>query len=203
VQPMVQATAAGVAFTADPVTGERGVVLVEAVRGLGERLVSGAAAPDEWVVHGDSADRRATTGEDAIDAAVATAVATLARRVEQLLGGAQDIEWALADGELVLLQARPVTALPQQQVKPVQVAAEPPPGYWTREASHAPVPLTPFTRVVSSWRTPAYRKMCAQLGLLFDTVDFRDIGGWQYIRVVPLDANDRPGRIGTCVAAPS
>jgi rifampicin phosphotransferase len=201
VQPMVRATAAGVAFTADPVTGERGVVLVEAVCGLGERLVSGAAAPDEWVVHGDSAYRRATTGEDAIDAAVATAVATLARRVEQHLGGAQDLEWALADGELKLLQARPVTALPQQQVKPVPVAAEPPPGYWTREASHAPVPLTPFTRVVSSWRTPAYRKMCAELGLLFDTVDFRDIGGWQYIRVVPLDANDRPGRIGTCVAA--
>jgi hypothetical protein len=153
------------------------------------------------VIHGDSAYRRTTTGEDAIDAAVATAVATLARRVEQHLGGAQDLEWALADGELVLLQARPVTTLPQQQVRPVPVAADPPPGYWTREASHAPAPVTPFTRVVASWRTPIYRNMCAQLGLLFDTIDFRDIGGWQYIRVVPLDANDRPGRIGTCVAA--
>jgi rifampicin phosphotransferase len=201
VQPMVHATAAGVAFTADPVTGERDVVLVEAVRGLGERLVSGAASPDEWVIHGDSACRRTTTGEDAIDAEVATAVATLARRVEQHLGGPQDLEWALAAGEVVLLQARPVTALPKQQLKPAPVAAEPPPGYWTREASHAPSPWTPFARVVLSSRTPTYRNMCAQLGLLFDTIDFRDIGGWEYIRIVPLGANDRPARVGACVAA--
>jgi rifampicin phosphotransferase len=201
VQPMVRATAAGVAFTADPVTGERGVVLVEAVRGLGERLVSGAASPDEWVIHGDSAYRRTTTGEDAIDAGVATAVATLARRVEQHFGGPQDLEWAVKDGDVVLLQARPVTTLPQQQIKPVPVAAEPPPGYWTREASHAPAPWTPFARVVLSSRTSTYRNMCAQLGLLFDTIDFRDIGGWEYIRIVPLGANDRPGRVGACVAA--
>jgi phosphohistidine swiveling domain-containing protein len=201
VQPMVEATAAGVAFTADPVTGERDVVLVEAVRGLGERLVSGAASPDEWVMQGDSAYRRTTTGEDAIDAGVATAVATLARQVEQYFGGPQDLEWALADGDVVLLQARPVTTLLKPQVKPVPVAAEPPPGYWTREASHAPAPWTPFARVVLSSRTPTYRNMCAQIGLMFDTIDFRDIGGWEYIRVVPLGANDRPGRVGACVAA--
>jgi phosphoenolpyruvate synthase/pyruvate phosphate dikinase len=50
VQRLVEAEAAGVAFTADPVTGERGVVVVNAVRGLGDRLVSGPASPDEWVV---------------------------------------------------------------------------------------------------------------------------------------------------------
>jgi pyruvate,water dikinase len=50
VQPMVPATAAGVAFTADPVTGERGCVLIDAVVGTGERLASGAATPDRWVV---------------------------------------------------------------------------------------------------------------------------------------------------------
>lgn len=42
VQPMVAAVAAGVAFTADPVTGERGVVVIDAARGLGEQVVSGA-----------------------------------------------------------------------------------------------------------------------------------------------------------------
>jgi rifampicin phosphotransferase len=201
VQPMVQATAAGVAFTADPVTGDRGVVLIEAVRGLGERLVSGAASPDEWVIREDSAYRRETIGEDAIDAGVATAVATLARQVEQHFGGPQDLEWALADGEVVLLQARPVTTLSQSQVKPVPVPAEPPPGYWTRDASHAPAPWTPFGRVALSSRLLTYRNMCAQIGLLFETIDFRDIGGWEYIRIVPLGANDRPGRVGACVAA--
>src|SRR5512133_459 len=171
VQPMVQATAAGVAFTADPVSGDRDVVLVEAVRDLGERLVSGAATPDEWLVRGNSADRRTTTGEDAIDARAATAVATLARRVEQHLGGPQDVEWALSAGEVVLLQARPITALPQQLIEPVPVAVEPPPGYWVRESSHAPAPWTPFARVVLKSRTPAFRARCSELGLLFETID--------------------------------
>ena len=46
IQPMVAATAAGVAFTADPVTGERDCVVIDAVAGIGERLASGAATPD-------------------------------------------------------------------------------------------------------------------------------------------------------------
>src|SRR5919106_2979086 len=52
VQRMVPADAAGVAFSANPVTGDRDQTLVSAVRGLGERLVSGRATPDEWVVRG-------------------------------------------------------------------------------------------------------------------------------------------------------
>lgn len=136
VQPMVPAVAAGVAFTADPVTGDRGAVIVEAVRGLGERLVSGAASPDEWIVRDGTATRRTST-EDAIDAEIASSVAGLARRVEQHFGGPQDIEWAYAGGEVVLLQARPITALPRRQVEPVPVPIEPPPGYWIRDASHS------------------------------------------------------------------
>ena len=191
VQPMVPATAAGVAFTVDPVTGDRATVVVEAVRGLGERLASGAASPDEWVVRGDSVSLRAGT-EDAIDTEVARAVAALARRVEQCLGGPQDVEWALAGGEVVLLQARPVTGLRERSVQPVPVPVDPPPGYWTREASHAPVPWTAFNRAVLRSRTPGMREMCAQLGLLFETIEWREIGGWEYVRIVPLGGKDRP-----------
>ena len=50
VQRMVSAEAAGVAFTANPVTGDGHETIINAVRGLGERLVSGQASPDEWVV---------------------------------------------------------------------------------------------------------------------------------------------------------
>jgi phosphohistidine swiveling domain-containing protein len=192
VQPMIPARAAGVAFTADPVTGDRGAVVVEAVRGLGERLVSGAVSPEEWVVRGNSASRRTAAAEEAIDADVARAVADLARRVEQHLGGPQDVEWALSGGEVVLLQARPITALPERQVEPVPLPVEPPSGYWTREASHAPVPWTPFNRAALRSRTPAFRSICEQLGSLFETIDFRDIGGWEYTRVVPLGGKDRP-----------
>ena len=60
IQPMVAATAAGVAFTADPVTGERGCVVIDAVAGIGERLASGAATPDRWVVRGDAIHQDST-----------------------------------------------------------------------------------------------------------------------------------------------
>lgn len=189
IQPMVPADAAGVAFTADPVTGDRGVVVVEAVTGLGERLVSGEAAPDTWEIRDSTATRRTTGIDPILNADQAHAVAALARRVERHEGRPQDIEWALAGGELVLLQARPVTTL---SAEPLPVPAEPPPGYWTREDSHAPVPWTPFARAVLAARTPAVRRMCAELGLLFETIEFRDIGGWEYVRIVPLGGKDRP-----------
>jgi rifampicin phosphotransferase len=66
VQPMVVATAAGVAFTADPVTGERGCVVIDAVAGIGDRLASGAATPDRWIVRGD-AIHQDSTAEAAMD----------------------------------------------------------------------------------------------------------------------------------------
>ena len=44
-----------VAFTADPVTGERGCVVIDAITGIGDRLVSGAVTPDRWVIRGDDA----------------------------------------------------------------------------------------------------------------------------------------------------
>src|SRR4030095_9913946 len=80
---------------------------------------------------------------------------------------------------------------PQQLVKPAPVTAEPPPGYWVREASHAPAPWTRFARVVLRSRTPAFRAMCSELGLLFETIDLRDISGWEYVRIVPLHDKDR------------
>jgi rifampicin phosphotransferase len=159
VQPMIQATAAGVAFTADPLTGERDVVLVEAVRGLGERLVSGTASPDEWLVHGGSAERRTTTGEEAIDAGVARAVAALALRLEQHFGEPQDLEWALSAGEVVLLQARPITALPRRPVEPLPVPVEPPPGFLgTRGQPRADSmdPVRPRCVCVARVRVPRY-----------------------------------------------
>jgi len=126
VQVIVEADSAGVAFTANPMTGDRGEVVVTAVRGLGERLVSGAAVGDEWAVRGDEADRRRNS-ESAISAYQAVEIAALARRVEKYFGSPQDIEWAISGDELYLLQARPMTALPE----PVEWRP-PAPGYWMR-----------------------------------------------------------------------
>jgi rifampicin phosphotransferase len=191
--PMVQADAAGVAFSADPISGDRGTAVVNAVRGLGERLVSGQASPDEWVVRNGEAHPRATP-EGAIDAATATRVAELARRVERHRGAPQDIEWAVAGSDLVLLQARPITSLPDQPVEPVPVPLEVPPGFWEREASHAPKPWTPMTLSVGmdQPRNQAIRRMFGEYGILAETLEFAQIGGWDYSRLVPLGGKDRP-----------
>ncbi|MDQ4032032.1 MAG: PEP-utilizing enzyme [Actinomycetota bacterium] len=194
VQPMVAAVAAGVAFTADPVTGDRGVVVIDAVRGLGEQLVSGAVTPDRWEVRAEA--RRLPTapgGTPTIDAATACAIAALARRTEDLLGVPQDVEWALSgNGTLVLLQARPVTTLAGEPVPLIPLPVEPPEGYWVREASHAPLPWTAFTHAVFEARNRGIRQMCTELGLLFETVEMRNIGGWEYLRIVPLGGKEPP-----------
>jgi pyruvate,water dikinase len=84
-----------------------------------------------------AADRRAVR-EAVLDADQARAIAVLARQVEAHFGTPQDIEWAIAGDRVFLLQARPITALPETELEPVPV--EPPPGYWQREASHARCP---------------------------------------------------------------
>ncbi|NIQ59722.1 MAG: hypothetical protein GWN85_41585, partial [Gemmatimonadetes bacterium] len=82
--------------------------------------------------------------------------ADLARRVAADRGAPQDVEWALDDAGLWLLQARPITVLPD--VEPVPVPVEVPAGYWEREPVHAPQPHTPMNRsLLNPWRTEALR----------------------------------------------
>jgi phosphohistidine swiveling domain-containing protein len=141
VQRLVPAAAAGVAFTANPVTGDRHEIIVNAVRGLGERLVSGEVAADEWVVRESEATCRQSS-EGILSAEQALAVAELAQRIAAHFGGPQDVEWALAGGQLLVLQARPMTALPE----PVAWQA-PLPGGWMRNfrlGEWLPEPVTPL-----------------------------------------------------------
>ena len=149
VQRQVEATVAGVAFTANPVTGQRNEVVISAVQGSGERLVSGYATPDEWIVHDQKADCLAAR-EGVTDVDLALAVAALARRVEAHFGGIpQDIEWALVGDELFLLQARPITALPE----PVIWKASQP-GPWARHFRLGEWLGDPVTPLFASWGLP-------------------------------------------------
>jgi pyruvate,water dikinase len=146
VQCQVSASAAGVAFTANPVTGNRAETVISAVQGESSRLVSGQATPDEWIVRDQKAVCRAER-EGVIDAGCALAIAELARRVEAHFGGLpQDIEWALAGGELILLQARPITALPE----PVEWKARLP-GAWARHIRLGEWLGDPLTPLFESW----------------------------------------------------
>ncbi len=192
VQRLVSPSAAGVAFTANPVTGERGEIVVSAVRGLGERLVSGEASPDEWIVRGDEAIcERAPEG--AVDRDDVIAVARMARQVEDHFGSPQDIEWAIADGQTFLLQARPITTLGQQTADMTPIPIEVPPGFWERESAHQPQPLTPMYRsTFFPAHERAFRAVFEQASLLAEGLEFREIGGWLYSRLVPLGGRDRP-----------
>ena len=131
VQVMVDARAAGVAFTANPVTGARDQIVVTAVVGLGESLVGGEQTGEEWTVIGAERPQRTRPeldGAEILDETQAGQVASMAARVAAHFGRPQDIEWAIdTSGKLWLLQARPMTALPEP------VSFTPPgPGLWMR-----------------------------------------------------------------------
>jgi len=112
VQRMVDADKAGVLFTVDPVQRRRDQMIVEAVRGLGEQVVSGEVTPDHYVTDRSGRVKRSTlVGEGTLDEREIESLVELGRRLEDHFGGPQDIEWAIADGRIYLLQARPVTTL--------------------------------------------------------------------------------------------
>ncbi|MGH3645685.1 MAG: PEP/pyruvate-binding domain-containing protein [Micromonosporaceae bacterium] len=183
IQYLVDADAAGVAFTANPVTGDRGEVMINAVRGLGEKLVSGHVTPDQWSVRGGAATPTAVT-DDAIDAAQAQAVAELARQVEEHFGGPQDIEWAITGGVPWLLQARPITALPDPPEEQAALPVEVPDGVWQR-SNYAPEPLSPMFR---SLMLPGLTELSINLFPygIGQRLEFCEIGGWMYAQFVKL-----------------
>jgi phosphohistidine swiveling domain-containing protein len=166
IQRMVPAAAAGVMLTADPINGDRGSCVITAVRGVGDRLVSGTASGDEWTVRDDVATARRQP-EHAIDADQARHIAAEARRIADGRGTPQDIEWAIdGEGLLWIVQARPMTALPPD------VSWEPPaPGFYTRTYRFGEWISEPVTPLFESWllsameeRTHAYyRKWLGQV----------------------------------------
>jgi rifampicin phosphotransferase len=135
VQQMVFPRAAGILFTADPVTGNRKVASVEASFGLGEALVSGLVNGDVYKVRdGEVVARAVATKQRAIHASPAggtqeqaieperqdqpaltdaqvVRLAQLGRRIEAHFGRPQDIEWCLVDDDFQIVQSRPITTL--------------------------------------------------------------------------------------------
>jgi len=106
VQRMIDATAAGVAFSADPVSGQRDRVVISAIAGLGEALVSGEEDGETWVI---GAQAQAPEIPEVLNQAQADEIAVLARKAEAAFGSPQDIEWAIDADGLHILQSRPIT----------------------------------------------------------------------------------------------
>jgi pyruvate,water dikinase len=135
VQEMIASESSGVLFTANPLTGRRDEIVVDASFGLGEAIVAGQVEPDHYVVipqgwkvterilggkavavvprtgggthqvRQDGAQRQALSDTQIVE------LAQTAQRVAEHFGSPQDIEWAWAQGRLYLLQSRPITSL--------------------------------------------------------------------------------------------
>jgi len=173
VQIMVAADVSGILFTANPASGERSEIVVNASYGLGEAIVGGEVTPDTFVLERDGfqtkertigskatmilpAGDQGTTSESVTDAkrlelslsdAQLSELAALSMQVEEVFEGLpQDIEWALADGVCWLLQARPITNLPPPP--PPVVTWDPPyPGaklIRRQVVENMPQPLSPL-----------------------------------------------------------
>ncbi len=113
VQRQLAPDVAGVAFSLDPVSGRADTVVVEAVRGLGESLVSGRAVPAR-ALFARTLELRALTQpsphDEVLSEPIAREVARLTLEVEAAMAVPVDVEWAWAEGRAFLLQWRPVTA---------------------------------------------------------------------------------------------
>src|SRR5215469_14929518 len=135
VQQMVFPQAAGILFTADPVTSNRKIASIEASFGLGEALVSGLVNADVYKVRDEAIVARAVAikqlairaspgggtqqlpieqerqQQPALTDAQTLQLAKLGRRIEEHFGHPQDIEWCLVAGGFQIVQSRPITTL--------------------------------------------------------------------------------------------
>lgn len=159
IQRMVPAEYAGVAFTADPLTGERDVVRIGAGAGLGDALVSGESVGTDVTVRRVAAEDIVMGDAKGIEEGLLSEVADLAREVESYQGVPQDVEWAYTAGVLHLLQARPITVLPVWPVLPDGKG-------WAKDFAHYPEPVTPFGFSAEQATAPGMASMFVELGLM-------------------------------------
>jgi rifampicin phosphotransferase len=173
VQRMVLSQAAGVLFTANPATGDRAELVINASFGLGEAVVGGVVTPDSYVLDRSGfdmkevsigtkesmvvpADGQGTRVQEVpeprrtapvLSAPLLRGLSELALRVEQIYEGVpQDIEWAVTGTHCQLLQARPITALPPAPLRDVRWEPPTPGSAWIRRqvVENMPEPLSPL-----------------------------------------------------------
>ena len=150
VQVMVEPEVAGVLFTCNPLSGDRSMVAINASWGLGSAVVAGEVTPDDYLVskvtgevvrarigtkeieHVPAADGHGTITREVpadrrliacLDADTLAELVAVARTIERHYGVPQDVEWAVAGGELFVLQSRRVTAGPDHKPAPAPASA--------------------------------------------------------------------------------
>ncbi len=185
VQSMVRADVAGVAFSANPLTGDRDEVVINATQGLADRLLEGEVDGDAWSVRGGTATAT-SNHQGCLDESTAVRISELARKLEAHFGVPQDVEWALFEGRLVLLQARPIGVLP------IAPHIETPEGTWQKDTMHFAEPITPFGASTHLHQDAAFDTLVEEWGLLPDSVRARVIGHEYYLHIGPDDGGAKP-----------
>ena len=178
VQRMVDAEVSGVLFTANPLTGNRTEMLVDAAPGLGTTVVDGAAAVDHYVlsaapVGGDVRGGASSSTAGCVSPELLSRLRAAGERLQDLAGAPLDVEWATdRSGTLWLLQARPITTLfplPPETGRPG-------PRVYV-EFGHVQGMLQPVTPMGLSTLKAQIAGMLAALGVRAEIVD---IGGRLY-----------------------
>ncbi|MFI5894112.1 PEP/pyruvate-binding domain-containing protein [Actinoplanes sp. NPDC051513] len=168
VQRMVDPAVAGVLFTANPVTGRRTEMVVDAAPGLGTAVVDGAAPVDHYRLDGSAPPERGC-----LSPARLAELRDIGERLQCQFGVPQDVEWAIdRDGVLWLLQSRPITTL-----FPLPPPTEAPGPRVYLEFGHVQGMLQPVTPMGMSNLKKTVAAMAASLGL---RVEIADIGGRLY-----------------------
>ncbi|RAO16897.1 PEP/pyruvate-binding domain-containing protein [Micromonospora noduli] len=181
VQRMVAPTVAGVLFTANPLTGRRDEMAVDAAAGLGTTVVDGAAAVDHYIL-----DDVTRTEAGCLTSTQLARLRATGERLQAHFGCPQDVEWAIdADDVLWLLQSRPITSL-----FPAPPLSEKPLPRVYLEFGHVQGMLQPVTPMGMSTLRTQIAAMLAALGVRVEIVD---IGGRLYGDLTDL-ARDRSSR---------
>ena len=172
VQQLVKAESSGVLFTANPVTGQRDQAILTATWGLGEAIVGGMVTPDTLIVNKQTggiltreiADKQVMTvplksdteeqpvpekkrRAPVLSDAQVFGLVQLGTRIEALYSMPMDIEWVSAENKIWLVQARPITTLPEPE-PPAPTNWKLPKGQYAAMRNNIvelmPSPLTPL-----------------------------------------------------------
>jgi rifampicin phosphotransferase len=185
VQRMVDPVAAGVLFTANPITGTRTEMVVDAVAGLGDVVVDGTARADHYVLNGS---RPTGTTGGCLSAGQLEQLREAGDRLQRRAGSPQDVEWAFdRDGTLWLLQSRAITTL-----FPLPMSPAPGPRVYF-EGGHMQGMLRPFTPMGMSAMRVAMAQWLRSVGVASDPFEDRnglaEAAGRMYLDITPFVRN--------------
>ena len=112
VQEMVDADSSGICFTIDPVSGNDKVMLIEVSKGLGENIVSGKTKPEQYYYNWfDGKEVQRNSGNSLLSEGSVQKYSQVFAQIQQFFGYPCDIEFAVREGKLYILQARRITSI--------------------------------------------------------------------------------------------